>query len=71
VRANRAVRPDEAFQLRIGDFFVLKVGLVENACFTPVRNPESNGVSEAFVKTLFYFDRALTQDCHSATRLAC
>jgi putative transposase len=22
------------------------------ACFTPVRSPESNGVSEAFVKTL-------------------
>ena len=30
--------------------FAAALGLV--ACFTPVRSPESNGVSEAFVKTL-------------------
>jgi len=30
--------------------FALALNLV--ACFTPVRSPESNGVSEAFVKTL-------------------
>jgi transposase InsO family protein len=30
--------------------FAVALGLV--ACFTPVRSPESNGVSEAFVKTL-------------------
>lgn len=30
--------------------FAIALGLV--ACFTPVRSPESNGVSEAFVKTL-------------------
>ena len=30
--------------------FALALNLT--ACFTPVRSPESNGVSEAFVKTL-------------------
>lgn len=30
--------------------FAAALGLVP--CFTPVRSPESNGVSEAFVKTL-------------------
>src|SRR5262245_50522022 len=30
--------------------FAAALGLV--ACFTPVRSPESNGVSEAFVKTV-------------------
>ena len=30
--------------------FALALGLIP--CFTPVRSPESNGMSEAFVKTL-------------------
>lgn len=34
-------------------------------CFTPVRSPESNGVSEAFVKTLKR-DYARVQPCPDA-----
>jgi putative transposase len=32
------------------DAFAHAIGLVP--CFTPVRNPQSNGIAEAFVKTL-------------------
>ena len=55
--ADRAPQPvehlsDNGSRYTAGDTrdFAAALGLVP--CFTPVRSPESNGMSEAFVKTL-------------------
>jgi len=47
--SSNRLNPGSAFRANETVDFAISAGLVP--CFTPVRSPQSNGMSEAFVKT--------------------